>query len=54
MFQEPYNVKHFNGIKHLKSAQKAEVYLEPKQASTSEFFCEYTLSITIKAYYLRS
>ena len=32
----------FKEIKRLKSPQKAEVYLEPKQASTMEDFCEYT------------
>ena len=29
-------------MKRLNSLQKAVVYLEPKQASTMEFFCEYT------------
>ena len=29
-------------MKSLKSLQKAEVYLEPKQASTMDLFCEYT------------
>ena len=41
-FQESYNVKHFKEIKRLKSLLKAEAYLEPKQASVMEFFCEYT------------
>ena len=41
-FQEPYNEKSFIKIKRLKSLQKAEVYLEPMQASTMELFCEYT------------
>ena len=41
-FQESYNVKYFKVIKRLKSLQKAEVYLEPKQASMVELFCEYT------------
>ena len=41
-FQEPYNERSFKKIKHLKSLQKAEVYLEPMQASTMELFCEYT------------
>ena len=36
-FQESY-VKYFNEIKHLKSVQKAEAYLEPKRASTMELF----------------
>ena len=33
---------HLKKIKHLKSLQKAEVYLEPMGASTMELFCEYT------------
>ena len=41
-FLESYNVKSFKEIKRLKSLQKAEVYLEPKRASTMELFCEYT------------
>ena len=41
-FQGPYNEKSFKKIKCLKSLQKAEVYLEPMQASTMELFCEYT------------
>ena len=41
-FQESYNVKYFKVIKRLKSLQKAEAYLEPKQASMMELFCEYT------------
>ena len=41
-FQGSYNVKYFKEIKRLKSLQKAEAYLEPKQASMMEFFCEYT------------
>ena len=41
-FQESYNVKYFKEIKRLKSLQKAEAYLEPKQASMMELFCEYT------------
>ena len=41
MFDELKEVKYFNGIKGLKSLQiKAETYLEPKQASLIEFFCE--------------
>ena len=40
-FQEPLNVKYFKEIKRLKSLQKAEVYLEPKIASTMELFCEH-------------
>ena len=39
-FQEPFNVKYFKVIKHLKSLQKAEAYLEHKQASMMELFCE--------------
>ena len=41
-FQEPCNTKYFKEIKRLKSLQKAELYLEPKRASTMELFCEYT------------
>ena len=41
-FQVSYYAKCFKEIKRLKSFQKAEAYLEPKQASTMEFFCEYT------------
>ena len=37
-FQESYNVKYFKEIKRLKSPQKAEAYLEPKQASSMELF----------------
>ena len=50
MFDELKEVKHFNEINlknlimqnSLKSLQKAEAYLEPKQASMMELFCEYT------------
>ena len=35
-------VKYFKEIKRLKSLLKAEAYLEPKQASMMELFCEYT------------
>ena len=35
-----YNIKYFKEIKRLKSAQKAVVYLEPKQTSAMGFFCE--------------
>ena len=31
----------FKEIKRLKSLQKAEAYLEPKQASMMELVCEY-------------
>ena len=41
-FQESYDVKYFKEIKRLKSLQKAEAYLEPKEASMMELFCEYT------------
>ena len=42
-FQEPLNVKYFKEIKCLKSLQvKAVSYLEAKQASMMELFCEYT------------
>ena len=37
-FQDSY-VKYFKEIKSLKSLQKVEAYLEPKQASTMELFC---------------
>ena len=40
-FQESYNVKFIKEIKPLKSLQKAETYLEPKQASMMKLFCEY-------------
>ena len=35
------DVKYFKEIKHWKSLQKAEAYLEPKWASMTELFCEY-------------
>ena len=41
-FKGSYNVKFFKEIKRLKSLQKVEAYLEPKQASMMELFCEYT------------
>ena len=41
-FQESYNVKCFKEINRLKIPQKAEAYLEPKQASTMELLYEYT------------
>ena len=41
--------KYFQEIKRLKSLQKAEVFLEPKQASMVELFCEYTSRLTIFA-----
>ena len=41
-FQKSYNVKCFKEINRLKSPQKAETYLQPKQASTKELFYEYT------------
>ena len=44
-FRKPYNVgnvKYFKEIKRLKRLQKAKAYLEPKQISTMELFCEYT------------
>ena len=37
-FKESYNVKFFTEIKRLKSLQKAEVSLEPKQVSMMELF----------------
>ena len=36
--QKFFNVNYFKETKSLKSLQKAEVYLEPKRASTMEFF----------------
>ena len=41
-FQESYNVKYLKVINRLKTLRKAEAYLEPKQASMMELFCEYT------------
>ena len=41
-YKAPKNVKHFKVIKSLKSLQKAEAYLEPKQASVMDHFYEYT------------
>ena len=41
-FKEPYNVKFFKEIKRLNSLQKAEAYLEPKQASMMKLLCEHT------------
>ena len=46
-FQEFYNVKYFKEIKRLKNLQKAEAHLEPKRASTMEFFCENSKRFTI-------
>ena len=48
-FQESCNVKYFKERKRLKSLQKAEAYLEPKQGSTWSF-----LWIYFKAYYFRN
>ena len=42
IFQEFYNVKYFKEIKRLKNLQRAEAYLEPKQASMMKLFCKYT------------
>ena len=39
MFDELKEVMYFKGIKHFKSFQKAEKYLEPKRAPTMERFC---------------
>ena len=39
-FQECYNLKKVKEIKRVQV--KVETYLEPKQASAIEFFCEYT------------
>ena len=41
-YLESYNKKYFKEIKHLKSLQEAEAYLQPKEASTMQLFCEYT------------
>ena len=41
-FKESYNVKFFKETKRLKSLQKAEANLEPKQAFVMELFYEYT------------
>ena len=41
--------KNFKEIKCLNSLLKAEVYLEFKQASMMELFCEYTQRLTIFA-----
>ena len=41
-FKKHYSVKYFKEIKRLKSLQKAEAYLQLKQASIMELFCEYT------------
>ena len=37
-FQGSYNVKYFKEIKRLKTLQKAEAYLEPKQVTMMELF----------------
>ena len=42
MFDELKEVKFFKETKRLKGLQKAGAYLEPKQASVMELFCEYT------------
>ena len=42
IFQEFYNEKYFKEIKHLKSLQNADEYLQPKWTTTMELFCEYT------------
>ena len=49
MFDESKEVKYFKEIKRLKSLQKAEAYLEPKQASMMELFYEYTQRLTVFA-----
>ena len=41
-FKKSYDVKYFKKIKRLIRIQKVEPYLEPKQASMMELFCEYT------------
>ena len=40
-FRDSYNVGYFKVIKHLKSLQKAEVYLEVQQTFMIVHFCEY-------------
>ena len=40
-FHESYDVKYFKEMKRLKSLQQAETYLETKQASMMELYCEY-------------
>ena len=42
MLDELKEVKYFEEIKCLKSPQKAETYLEPKQVSAMELFYKYT------------
>ena len=44
------NLRHIKEIKHLKSLEKAEAYLEPKRASTMEFF----FGMDLMAYYFRN
>ena len=41
-FQKSYNVEYFKVIKHFKTLQKADAYLEPKRASMMKLFCGYT------------
>ena len=48
-FQECYYVKYLKEIQRLKSLPKAEAYLETKQESRIELFCEYTQRLTIFA-----
>ena len=48
-FQECYYVKYLKEIKRLKSLLKAEAYLEAKQESMMELFCEYAQRLTIFA-----
>ena len=48
-FQECYYVKYLKEIKRLKSLLKAEAYLEAKQESMMELFCEYNQRLTIFA-----
>ena len=49
MIGELKEVKYFKEIKCLKSHQKAEAYLEPKQASMMELSREYVQQLTIFA-----
>ena len=47
-FQESYDWKYFKVIKRLKSPQKAEAHLEPKQASLMELLCEVSILLFLK------
>ena len=51
-FQELHNEKYFKEIKRLKSLQKAEAYLEPKQTSTMKLFVNILNSLLFSQYKL--